>query len=174
MRKPLKNSMVIVVTVLCVFIFNKNAVAQKLVFLFGHGVYATPLTTDFKNGYNAGLGAEGGVGIGWNKTFIIGTIGYTSFSNKSGNSAGNISIIPLKAGVRQYILGKLLYIHGDVGFASVKNKIADAEGKFCSDIGAGVKLAGFEIQLDYDGFNRSNPSGFVSSLALKAGFALGL
>lgn len=174
MKKCLKKSTVIVVLALGTFVFNNNAAAQKLVFLFGHGVYATPVENSFKDGYNAGFGAEGGVGFGWNKTFIIGTIGYTSFGSKSGNSAGNINIIPLKAGVRQYILGKLLYIHGDVGIASVKNKITDAEGKFCGDFGAGVKFAGLEVQLDYDGFNKSNPSGFASAVALKAGFAIGL
>ncbi len=39
--------------------------AQKLFFAFAHGQYASPVQTSFKNDYNYGVGAEGGVGIGF-------------------------------------------------------------------------------------------------------------
>ena len=166
----------VTIPVICIMLTVCNtAFAQKLFFLFGHALYASPLEKDFKNAYKYGIGAEGGAGIGWKKTFIIGTIGYTSFSNESSNTAGKVNLIPVKIGVRHYLLAKLLYIHGDLGIASVKNEImSSAQTKFSGDIGAGVKFAGLEVQLDYDGFSRSEPSGYNSWIALKAGFAIGL
>ncbi|HRI20211.1 MAG TPA: hypothetical protein PLA68_04635 [Panacibacter sp.] len=168
-----KKAIIILISVATVAL-NNTVNAQKLVFIFGHGLYASPLDQTFKDGYNKGLGVEGGAGIGWNKTFIMGTSGYSSFSSASGNGDGNITIIPLKAGIRQYLIGKLLYLHGDLGLASVKSKISSAQSKFSADFGAGVKFGGFELQLDYDGFSKSEPSGYASFIGLKAGFAIGL
>lgn len=165
----------IIILISCAAIAISNTVnAQKLVFIFGHGLYASPLDQTFKDGYNKGLGVEGGAGFGWSKTFITGTLGYSSFSSKSGNGNGNITVIPFKAGIRQYLPGKLLYIHGGLGIASVKNKISNTQSKFSADFGAGVKFGGLELQLDYDGFSKSQPSGYASFIALKAGFAIGL
>ena len=149
--------------------------AQKLFFLFGHALYASPVEKDFKDAYKYGIGAEGGTGIGWKKTFITGTIGYTSFTAETSNVAGKINSIPIKIGLRHYLLEKLLYVHGDLGIASVKNEImSSAQTKFSGDIGTGVKLGGFEVQLDFAGFSRKDPSGYNSWIALKAGFAIGL
>src|SRR4051812_13525643 len=92
-----------------------NLNAQHLVFIFGHGIYATPADKNFKNGYNTGLGAEAGGGIGWNKTFIVGTIGYSHFFKEDGNEAGDVNVVPFKAGLRQYVFSKLIFIHGDLG-----------------------------------------------------------
>lgn len=161
---------------LCLTLMQCNtAQAQKLFFLFGHALYASPVEQSFKDGYKYGAGVEGGAGIGWKKTFITGTIGYTSFSNESGNTAGKVNLIPVKIGVRHYLLEKLLYLHGDLGIMSVKNEMmSSAQSKFSGDVGAGIKLGLLEVQLDYDGFSRSNPSGYNSWFALKAGFAIGL
>lgn len=156
------------------FVFQcKNLYAQHVGFIFGHALYAGPLDKNFSNGYNSGLGAEAGGGIGWNKTFIVGTIGYSNFFHKSGNEAGDLKYIPVKAGLRQYIFLKNLYLHGDVGIANIKNK-AGSQSRFSGDIGAGVKFMHFEVQVDYDGFTRSNPSGYASWFAVKAGLEFGL
>ena len=154
-------------------IFSGRLQAQQFVFLFGHGVYGSPVDKNFKNNYTTGLGVEGGAAIGWNKTFIVGTIGYTSFSTADGTPGGSLSFVPFKAGIRQYLLSKLIYIHGDLGIASVKNDLF-YQKRFSGDIGAGVKLGLFEAQLDYDGFARSDPSGYASWFAIKAGFNIGL
>lgn len=166
----------VTILVICIMLTVYNtAHAQKLFFLFGHALYASPVEKDFKDAYKYGIGAEGGAGIGWKKTFITGTIGYTSFSAESVNAAGKVNSIPVKIGVRHYLLEKLLYVHGDLGIASVKNEImSSAQTKFSGDIGTGVKLGGFEVQLDFDGFSRKDPSGYSSWIALKAGFAIGL
>lgn len=155
------------------FTFSASVSAQQAFFLFGHGVYSTPVDKNFKGNYNTGLGVEGGAAIGWNKTFIVGTIGYSNFSNENGVLGGNISYVPYKIGLRQYIFSKLLYIHGDLGAATIKNDNYN-ESRFSGDLGIGVKLGSFEAQLDYDGFSRSDPSGYASWIGIKAGFAFGL
>lgn len=153
----------------------QKLLAQKLFFLYAHGVYANPVDKNFKDGYHAGLGVEAGAAIGWNKTFIVGTAGYTSFSDKDNNATGNISYAPVKIGIRQYVFSKFIYVHGDLGIGKIKNDVLD-DTRLSGNIGAGVKLAGFEVQLDYDGFIRKSPeaSGYASWIGIKAGFNLGL
>ena len=153
--------------------FCTRSSAQRLFFIYAHALYATPVDKNFKDGYNSGLGVEGGAAVGWGKTFIVGTIGYTSFSDKDGNPAGNTSFVPVKIGLRQFVFSKLIYVHGDLGIGKIKNDLT-TDSRFSGDIGAGVKLAGFEVQLDYDGFSRKGPSGYASWIALKAGFHIGL
>lgn len=153
--------------------FFNNLQAQRLVFLFGHAVYSSPAGGSFKDNYKYGAGAEAGVGVGLlGKTFFTGTLGYTSFVHSSSNSSGNISYVPIKAGIRHYLFAKILFIHGDLGVGIINNKNADKSStKFSGDIGAGVKLAGLEILADYDGF-AGTPSG--SWIEIKAGFNFGL
>jgi hypothetical protein len=153
--------------------YCNNLKAQHLILLYSHGIYATPTDKNFKHGYNTGVGVEGGGGIGWNRTFIVGTIGYTHFFKDGDNSAGDVGIVPFKAGLRQYIFSKLIYTHGDVGVAKIKDKIS-SDSRFSADVGAGIKLGLFELQLDYDGYTRDNPSGFASWVGFKAGFSFGL
>jgi opacity protein-like surface antigen len=147
--------------------------AQQLFFIFGHGVLANPSDKNFSNTHNSGIGVEGGAAIGWNKTFIVGTIGYSSFGSEGENENGSLGYAPLKAGLRQYLFSKLLYIHADVGIGKIKNDIG-SKSPFSGDIGAGVKLGIFEAQLDYDGFTRSDPSGYASWIGIKAGINIGL
>lgn len=169
--KVLGKASVLVVTL---FLFAcVKAHAQQLVFLFGHGVWANPSDKNFKDTHKTGLGVEGGAAIGWNKTFIVGTIGYSSFGADGSNTKGSLSYVPLKAGLRQYIFSKLIYIHGDLGIATIKDD-GGSKSPFSGDIGAGVKLGMFEAQLDYDGFSRSDPSGYASWIGIKAGINIGL
>jgi hypothetical protein len=153
--------------------YCNNLHAQHLVLLFGHGIYAAPEDKNLKNGYNTGLGAEAGAGIGRNKTFIVATIGYSHFFKENSNPAGDVSVVPLKAGLRQYVFSKLIYIHGDLGVDKITNKIS-SDSHFSGDIGAGIKFGIFELQLDYDGYTRDDPAGFSSWVGFKAGFAFGL
>ncbi len=159
----------------CLLVLMNTVHAQKLVFLFGHAVYGTPSDKNFKDNYKYGLGIEAGAGLGWEKTFIIGTSGFSEFKSADGNMLGHIVLIPVKLGLRQYVFSKMIYLHGDFGIMNIKYKNAStSESKFSGDFGAGVKLAGFELQMDYDGFSRSDPSGYASWISLKAGFAIGL
>lgn len=149
-----------------------GAQAQKLFFVFAHGQYATPVQNDFKNNYGFGLGAEAGLGIGTGKTFFTGTVGYTFFDAQSESAAGNLTYVPVKAGIRRYILpGNLLFIHADAGVATIKIKGGDSFSRFTADVGAGAKLGPFEIGVAYDGFTGT---GNASWLEFKAGWKLGL
>lgn len=56
-------------------IFPGSAHAQKLVFLFGHLLYAAPVDPYVKHTSNDGFGVEVGAGIGTGRTFLAGTIG---------------------------------------------------------------------------------------------------
>ena len=152
-----------------------GAQAQKLFFVFAHGQYASPVQASFKNDYNFGVGAEGGVGIGTGKTKLVGTVGYTVFNAKSGE-VGNITYIPMKVGIRRYFLpANLIFIHADAGVANIKDKTTNSSySRFTADIGAGAKLGPFEIGVAYDGFAREGSSGYASWLAFKAGWRFGL
>lgn len=148
--------------------------AQKLVFLFAHGQYASPLRSGFKDNYGYGLGAEAGIGLGAGKTFFTGTVGYTFFDARSGHDVGNITYMPIKAGVRRYLLpGNLLFVHADAGVANIKDKTTDSRSsRFTGDIGGGVKLGPMEVGVAYDGFSSSD--GFNSWIGFKAGWRIGL
>ncbi len=149
--------------------------AQKLVFLFGHGLYDAP-TGGLADHYNYGLGVEGGVGIGLNKTFLTGTIGYTNFFNKSGNPAGDLKYVPIKVGLRHYLMAKLLFVNLNAGVASLDNKLISSSARFTADAGIGAKLGPLDLGVNYDGFDGSNgvSSGWNSWFSFKAGFRIGL
>ena len=161
---------------LCLLSVSNKSQAQRLVFLYAHALYASPLDKNFNDNFNSGIGVEGGAAIGWGKTFLVGTVGYTKFFDNSKNTTGSISYIPMKLGLRQYIVSKFVYVHGDLGIGRIKNDIYNNESRFSGDIGAGVKFTTFEVQLDYDGFTRKSPdpSGYASWIGIKAGFNIGL
>ncbi len=159
----------------CLFFFATAQVkSQRLVFLFGHLAYNIPSESSFKDNYNFGLGGEAGAGIGWNKTFITGTVGINFFNSTGNNQLGNAIVYPVKFGLRQYLVGKMVYLHADAGVSTVKYKNVDANGCFSADAGIGAKLLGLEVQLDYDGFSRPYASGYSSWIGIKAGYSFGL
>jgi hypothetical protein len=150
--------------------------AQKLIFLFGHLAYEVPLDSYFKNNYNYGLGVEGGLAIGSGSTFFVGTVGYSSFMQQAESKKGNYSYVPLKGGLRKYLLvGKFLFVQVDAGVAVVKNDQVNSS-RFSADLGLGAKLGPFEVMADYDGFANGSgePAGYSSWIGVKAGMRLGL
>lgn len=148
--------------------------AQKVFFAFAHGLYASPVQSEFKNDYNYGAGAEGGVGIAvGKKTFLTGTIGYTVFNSPS-KELGNITYVPMKIGVRKYFLpAKLLFLHADAGVGQIKDKTTNtSSSRFSANVGGGVKLGPFEMGVAFDGFVRNG--GYASWVGFKAGWRFGL
>lgn len=171
-----KNTLVALLLVFSFIISPRHLQAQKLFFLFAHGLYATPVDSYFKNNYNYGLGIEGGAGVGTGNTFLVGTIGYTFFSNASGSKYGNTFYYPIKVGLRHYLLvGKILFFNVDAGVGYIKNNIVNSS-RFTGDIGLGVKLGPVEVMGDYDGFTRTSGenSGYSSWIGIKAGVRFGL
>jgi len=167
---------VLAIVLLSVAGLNNKASAQHLVFLFAHASYDVPVDKDFKNNYTYGLGAEGGVGLGTGRTFFTGTIGYTQFEANPGKGVNNLSYVPVKIGFRHYLLiGKVLFINADAGIGTITDRVTHtSQSRFTADIGPGVKLGPFEAILNYDGFTRSDPSGYASWLAFKIGWRIGL
>ena len=155
--------------------FQYQGRAQKLIFLFGHVVYSAPVDTYFAHNYSCGIGVEGGLGFGTNRTFLMGTIGYSNFSAYSENPYGKLSFIPVKVGIRHYLLvGKLLFLNADAGVGILKNGLYNGS-RFSADIGLGVKLGPFEVMADYDGYSNSSSetSGYSSWIGIKAGMTFG-
>lgn len=155
-------------------LFSATVKAQKLVFVFANGMYNKP-TGDFKNaGYNYGFGGEAGAGVGlMSSTFVTGSVGYNSFNNTV-SGVSNLKATPVKFGFRQYLFSKILFAKLDAGVASVKFD-GGSGSKFTGGIGAGVKLAGLNLGIDYNTINL-NEGGqkWIGWLAFKAGFSFGL
>lgn len=157
---------------------QNNLQAQKLFFLFVHGTYANPADNGLMGDYKIGLGGELGAGVKLiGKTYGTATIGYDKFLDRDQpNRPGNMNIVPVRFGLRQNFLPlNILYIHADVGSASVKNNLTDGS-RFNGSFGAGVKLGPLEAQLDYETMGRksSDPSGSNHWIAIKAGWRFGL
>ncbi|ANI87935.1 hypothetical protein A9P82_00545 [Arachidicoccus ginsenosidimutans] len=155
---------------------SSNVKAQKLFFVFGHVGYAQPGNGGLMNDYKFGLGAEAGGGIRIiHKTYVTGTIGYSYFADVK-NGPGHLSYTPVRFGIRQNFLPlNILFLHADVGSASVKNNITSGN-RFTGSFGAGVKLGPLEGQIDYEliGKKSADPSGTNGWVAFKLGWRFGL
>jgi hypothetical protein len=138
------------------------------ILLGGNLMYSAP-KGDFASNYKGGVGGEviGGIGLG--KTYLVGTLGYSRFLSKA--NARDITYKPMKIGVRQFILGRQIFINADIGNARIKDKTENTtENHFTRGFGGGVKLAGIEAALYYDGWKNANSSTFSNSLQFKLGW----
>jgi hypothetical protein len=146
--------------------------AQKLVFVFAHAEYASPVGK-LRNANNAGLGVEAGVGVGTGKTFLTGTVGTTWLAtNKRAGSTtqGGLKYTPYKLGLRRYVFLKNVFVKADAGLATVKIIDTDIKSSnFTTSFGAGVKFTAFEAVVDYN-----SVGSYGSWFGLKVGLAIGL
>lgn len=164
----------IVIAFFCFFICTSltyGQIKKPGVTLGGYVIYAKPQAS-FATMYDIGAGAEIFGGVGWGNTFVIGTAGFSAF-RAALKTYGTLTYIPVKLGVKQFFLKKHLFINGDVGLASVKNKLLN-EPRFTRGIGAGVKLVGLEAGLYYDGWKNKDAKGFSNSLEAKLGWSFSL
>lgn len=154
--------------------FSNAGKAQKLVFVYANAMYNTP-TGGFKsNGYNYGLGGEAGAGVGFfKKTFATGSIGYNWFHNRFAG-VSNLKATPIRFGIRQYLVAKILYVKADAGIAAISAD-GDSKSKFAAGAGAGVKLAGLNLGIDYNTINLDVPgTKWAGWVAFKAGYSFSL
>ncbi|MEI7628198.1 MAG: hypothetical protein WCJ80_08150 [Bacteroidota bacterium] len=142
--------------------------------LVGMGVYSIPTNTAFKDGYKNGLGVEAGAGIGLGSTMIMGTAGYEAYSNYVLNTAGNLKVTSIKAGIRQYIFLGHLFLLGNMGTAiqSYSNNSATASN-FIYEYGAGIRLIGLELQVTQTHWEQPLPVS-SNSFNVKLGFSFKL
>ncbi len=159
-------------------LFSQSIKAQNNLYLIVHGMAGVPMDKSSKNRYSAGAGGETGIQYGKKNTFVAGTVGYASFFSKTATDEipdyGNLSYIPVRLGIR-HNLAELFYIHGDAGVGFVKNKdLENSDQRFSFDVGAGVRLSSFEVELVVDAFKEIDPDGWSSWIGLKAGWRIGL
>lgn len=157
----------------------QTASAQKLFFIFGHLAYETPGSNGMMQNYKYGIGGEAGAGIKlFHKTYGTATLGYSSFSQDRSASPrpGRMSYVPVRFGLRQNLLPlNLIFLHADVGTASVKNDLTNGS-RFTGSFGVGAKLGPIEAQIDYEllGKKSEDPKGSNGWVAFKAGWRFGL
>lgn len=157
----------------------QSAHSQKLFFIFGHLAYENPGNSGIMQNYKYGIGGEAGAGIKlFHKTYATGTIGYSSFAQDKSVSPrpGRMSYVPVRFGLRQNFLPlNLLFLHADVGTASVKNDLTSGS-RFTGSFGVGGKLGPLEAQIDYELIGKKNgdPSGANGWVGFKAGWRFGL
>ena len=157
------------------FLFADDSHAQFTkpgITLGAYAMYTKP-KGDFATAYIDGGGAEvfGGVGLG--KTFIIGTIGYSAFQAANNYPYGGLTYIPVKVGIKHFLVGKHLFVNADAGFATVKNKLFSGS-QFTRGIGAGVKLLGLEAAVYYDGWKNKDTGDYSNCLDFKLGWSFSL
>ena len=156
-------------------VFVANAQAPKGL-VYGNFTIGTPQGTDFTKAYNVGNGVEIGGGIGIGKTMIIGSTGYIQYQAQSINTLGDLKVIPIKVGIRQYIVGKL-FVNGQVGAAIESYGKSSATGtKFLYEVGAGVKILHLvELGIGYTGYQSAAvPTINYNTLLFKVGFSIKL
>lgn len=145
--------------------------AQKLnTFVGGNLIIGFP-TGDFKNGYKRATGIDASLGFGGKHLYGIGTIGYVSYKEQSGNPYGKITLVPIKAGLRVYPTN-ILFLSGNAGVGFLKDEVMSSrESRFMFDAGIGLHLLVGQISLNYDGWKRQNTDGFSGTIQLKLGLA---
>jgi hypothetical protein len=145
------------------------------VLAYGNVLVAAPNNTDFKNNYNTGFGGEVGVGFGLGKTLLTGSVGYLEFNSYGNNTIGNLQVIPVKLGIRRYLIGKL-FVSAQGGLAMQQLKESSISGSpFIYEVGAGVKvLKLIELGLGYNSFTPKGLPYDANSILYKAGFSIKL
>ncbi len=154
-------------------VFVANAQAPKTL-VYGNFTIATPQSTDFAKAYNAGNGIEIGGGIGIGKTLLIGSTGYIQYQAQSVNTLGDLKVIPIKVGLRRYLVGKL-FVNGQVGAAIESYGKSSSTGtKFLYEVGTGVKILHLvEVGLGYTSYQSAAvPNSNYNSLLFKVGFSI--
>ena len=166
------------VTLLFVFasISMVKAQAPKAL-VYGNFTITTPQGADFTKNFGSGSGGEIGGGIGIGKTMIIGSTGYVNYLATTNNTTlGDLTVIPIKVGVRRYLVGKL-FVNGQIGTAIENYSKGSANGSnFLYEVGAGVKIIRLiELGVAYTGYqSAATPIINYNSLLFKVGFSVKL
>lgn len=158
---------------LCSFAANAQ---QSYAYANGHGGFSIPLNKEFSEQYSFGAGVDIGGGISVLNTYLTGRIGFTQFFKSPKNTYGTMTYIPIKFGLRHYLIEEYLFIYGDAGFAFINNdRMYKNETKFTGGGGFGLKFPNdVEFELGYQGVNGKFPYTWLSWVELKVGYNLPL
>jgi len=161
-----------------VLIVNTKASAQfKLphLQLIANANYATPSNDAFNNVNKAGLGVEAGAGLGYGSTMFMGIVGYQRFGASATNLAGDLNIMSLKGGIRQYFILGRLFLLGNIGTAIQSYSGVNTKGSnMIYEFGGGVRLFGLEVQLTKSYWQQPIPVAASNAFNVKVGFSLKL
>jgi hypothetical protein len=170
MKKHSRNT-IIILLLFCAMGINSQAQIKRPRILFGaNASYFNPQKA-FANQYKVGMGGEVSAGIGSNKTFLVATIGSSVFMPQDNNENGKLSYKPMQVGIRQFLLQKNFFVQGDLGTASIKDRVMGTTGnRFVRGVGAGVRIFGLEGGMFYNGWKNVDSKGFSNSVVLKIGW----
>lgn len=138
-------------------------------------IYAMPKSS-FNDAYNFGGGGEVFAGVGLGSTYIIGSIGSSSFHARKSSSAGGLTIAPVKVGLKKYFLLKKIFINADVGSAKIKIN-NESTSAFTAGFGGGVRLLGLEAAVYFNTFKNNigySTSGYSNNVQAKVGWSFTL
>lgn len=172
-----KVTAIFVTTILfvCVSIISAKAQLPKGL-VYGNFTIANPQGTDFTKAYNTGYGGEIGAGVGIGKTMLIGSVGYIKYQATEANTIlGDLQVIPVKFGLRRYLIGKL-FVNGQIGGAFQSyGKSSATDTKFLYEVGAGVKIIHLiELGVAYTSCPFAIENTNYNSLLFKVGFSVKL
>lgn len=151
-----------------------NAQAPKAL-VYGNFTFTSPLGTDFTKSFAKGSGFEIGGGYAIGKTVIIGSTGYVNYLAATNTTTyGDLNVIPIKFGVRRYLVGKL-FVNGQIGTAIESYSKGNVSGSnFLYEVGAGVKIIRLiEVGAAYTSYqSAATPTINYNSLLFKVGFSV--
>ena len=141
--------------------------------LFGNLSYLSPSNDALKLNFKGGVAGEFGAGLGLGKTMLTGSIGYQLYSSRGGVASGNLRVIPVKAGIRRYLIGSIfLQANGGIAFQSYANA-NNSGSSFVYELGAGLKLLKLlELQLTTNGWKQPGAPNQSKALFFKAGWSI--
>jgi len=114
-----------------------------------------------------------GGGIGFGKTVLYASAGYEKYKAVSSNAAGSFKLVPIKVGLRRYLLPGL-FINGALGTAiQTYDQSSFGNSSFLYEAGAGIKFPGMiELGAAYTGWLYSGNT--QTALLFKGGLAIKL
>ncbi len=145
--------------------------------IYGNFTSTMPQGTNFTKDFGNGSGFEIGGGIGIGKTMLIGSAGFANYLAATNSTPlGDLNVIPVKFGIRRYLVGKL-FVNGQIGAAIESySKSASNSTNFLYEVGAGVKIIHLiEVGVAYTGYpSAATPMVNYNSLLFKVGFSVKL
>ena len=162
-----KLAQILLIVLIVTYVPSKTFAQLPKALVFGNFTYASP-QGNFANSYNNGTGFEVGGGIGFGKNVLYASTGYITYS---GNNIANYKVVPVKIGLRRYLLLGL-FLNGAVGVAN-QSYVSATSSNFLHEFGAGFKMLGlFEAGAAYTGWTNNGSS--LNALLLKAGLSIKL
>jgi hypothetical protein len=165
---------------------NTNVADREFLFIHGQYLTITDHTSNIK--FHEAFGAEAGLGFlldrkAYQKTYLVATAAYNLFpvlaNPSSPSNTKTESYIPVRIGVRTYLIPHLIYVNADAGGAIIGNSYNTVQTpnpsslRLTADIGVGIIAGGFEAGITMDTFKEPSPDGWTGCVVLKAGWRFG-